>query len=424
MSFFDRLGLRTRLFAWLLAAIVAGMLASTAAYALLRSELESGPLRTVSRALASQVSERWDDPAAVDAAIDHTRTELGVDVKIRRDVATLPPGVQTHKVLYFEGEFAYVPVVRDGKLVGAIQLPASAPPGRRLRQLVFLGVALIVLAIAARSVSKLVVRPLESVVDAAHHFGDGDLTARAGDVPRASPEVREVARSFDAMATRVERMVRDQRELLAAVSHELRSPLGRARVALELARDQGAAMPAIERVERSMTEVDSILGDLLSITRAGLSDLHKEPTELVAFLRAQLAKTDSANVVVVGDEDVVAPVDPALFGRAVANVVDNARHHAGPGEIRVTVTPHGDRAVISVLDRGPGIPPELIEKAFDPFVRGDPARSRANGHHSTGLGLAIVRRVIEAHGGSATVRNVERAGKIVGAEVSIELPSA
>ncbi len=419
-----KFGLRTRLFAWLIVAIVAGMIASTAVWMAFRSELESGPLRTMSRVVAAELAEHWDDPATVDASVANARTQLGVDLRIRRDVGALPAGLQTHRAMFFESDSAFVPIVRNGKVVGALQFPAEAPPGRRVRQLVFFGASLIVLAMFARSVSKLVVRPLERVAEAAHRFGDGDLTARTGNVPHASPEVREVARSFDAMATRVERMVRDQRELLAAVSHELRSPLGRARVALELARDQGASdVPAIQRVERAMTEVDTILGDLLSITRAGLSDLHKEPTHLVPFLRNHFSDAESASVVVAGDPEIVAPVDPQLFERAITNVIDNARHHAGPGEIRVTVEPHGDRAVVSVLDHGPGLAPEMIEKAFDPFVRGDPARSRANGHQSTGLGLAIVRRVIEAHGGSASIRNVERAGKIIGAEVSIELPA-
>jgi signal transduction histidine kinase len=77
-----------------------------------------------------------------------------------------------------------------------------------------------------------------------------------------------------------------------------------------------------------------------------------------------------------------------------------------------------------VRDHGGGVPTEILEKVFDPFVRGDTARTHQNGHQSTGLGLAIVRRVVEAHGGSATIRNVESAGKIIGAEVSIELPAA
>jgi two-component system OmpR family sensor kinase len=425
----NRFGLRTRLFAWLIAAILAGMAASSTAWLLVRSEVDSGPLRTMSRALGAQITAEWDDPSAVDATVEHARAATGSDLKLRRDVDALPASVRAHRTsLVFDRGECFVPIIRDARVVGALEFHSELPPGRLVRLIVFLGVALIVLAIAARSISGLVVRPLERVAAAAHRVGEGELDTRAGDDPRASPEVREVAKAFDTMAARVERMVRDQRDLLAAVSHELRSPLGRARVALELARDQGANAPAMERVERSMNEVDSILGDLLSITRAGLSDLHKQPTPLVAFLRQRFTDGDGARVIVSGDESVIAPVDPALFERAVSNVIENARHHAGPGEIRVTVEPKGDRALVSVRDEGGGVPSEILEKAFDPFVKGDAARSPQNGkkggHQSTGLGLAIVRRVVEAHGGSASIRNIEQAGKVVGAEVSIEVPAA
>jgi signal transduction histidine kinase len=428
---FERVGLRPRLFSWLIAAIVAGMVVSMSVWSILRSEVDSGPLRTMSRALAAEVTAEWDDPKAVDATIEHTRAATSSDLKLRRDVAALPGSVRTHRTsLVFEGHECYVPIIHEGKVVGALEFPAEAPPGPIVRRIVFLCVALIALAIAARSISALVVRPLEHVARAAHKFGDGELATRAGDDRRASPEVREVAKAFDSMATRVERMVRDQRDLLAAVSHELRSPLGRARVALELARDQGATQPAIERVERSLTELDSILGDLLAITRAGLSDLHKQPTPLVSFLRQRFTEVDEPKVIISGDEKLVAAVDPALFGRAVSNVIENARHHAGPGDIHITVESCGDsrekRTLVSVRDHGGGVPTEILEKVFDPFVRGDTARTHAtnNGHQSTGLGLAIVRRVVEAHGGSASIRNVESAGKVVGAEVSIELPAA
>ena len=249
---FQRLGLRTRLFAWLIAAIVAGMAASTSAWMIVRSEVDSGPLRTMSRALGAEVTAEWDDPKAVDATIEHTRAATGADLKLRRDVAALPSSVRAHRTsLIFDGHECYVPIIHEGKIVGALEFPAEAPPGRIVRMIVFLCVALIVLAIAARSVSGLVVRPLEHVAKAAHKFGDGELDTRAGDDKHASPEVREVAKAFDTMATRVERMVRDQRDLLAAVSHELRSPLGRARVALELARDQGADA-ARDRARRSL----------------------------------------------------------------------------------------------------------------------------------------------------------------------------
>jgi signal transduction histidine kinase len=420
----SRFGLRTRLFVWLLAAIVAGMIASSAAWILLRAEIDSGPMHATSRALASEVAAHWDDEVAVDATIKRMRETTGVDFRLRRDASNLPSAVRARPTsLIFDGGAVFVPVVREGKVIGAIQFSMAAPPGRSVRQIVFVGVALVVLAIAARSVSGLVVRPLERVAEAAHRFGDGNLTARTDLDAGASPEVREVALAFDAMATRVERMVRDQRDLLAAVSHELRSPLGRARVALELARDQGATAPAIERVERALAELDTILGDLLSITRAGLSDLHKEPTALVGFLRSKFTEgpADAGRVIVEGDEGVMAPVDPALFARAVSNVIENARNQ-GPGEIRVTVEREGDKAVVRFVDGGGGLPPELIAKAFDPFVRGDGARRHQ--HQSTGLGLAIVRRVVEAHGGSAHIGNIEREGKIVGAEVSIRVPAA
>ncbi|HEY1954209.1 MAG TPA: HAMP domain-containing sensor histidine kinase [Polyangiaceae bacterium] len=419
------LGLRTRLFAWLLVAIVAGMCASAIAWTLLRSEVDSGPLRTMSRAVASELTADWGDPAAVDATVEHIRATTNPQVHLRRDVDALPRAVRSHRSsLVFDGGTAFIPIVHDGQVVGALEFPAETPPGRAIRRVVFLAVVLVVLAIAARSISGLVVRPLERVAEAAGQFGSGELAARAGDDRNASPEVRDVAKAFDAMATRVERMVRDQRDLLAAVSHELRSPLGRARVALELARDQGANQPALGRVETSIAELDVILGDLLSITRAGLSDLHKEPTALVDFLRKRVSNVDGARVVVSGDEALVASIDPALFGRAITNVVENARHHAGPGDVRITVEPRGARAVVCVRDRGPGLSSDLIEKAFDPFVRGDGARSRAQGHQSTGLGLAIVRRIVEAHGGSASIRNVEESGKVAGAEVTIDVPAA
>ena len=422
----SRFGLRARLFVWLLAAVVAGVIASQG-WIVLRAEIESNPMHATSRALASEVASEWDDEAAVDAAVKRMRETTGADFRVRRDAINLPSAVRARPTgLIFDGGAMFAPVVRDGHVVGAIQFSMASPPRRGVRPLVFVCVALIVLGIAARSVSGLVVRPLERVAEAAHRFGDGNLTARTDIDARASPEVREVAGAFDGMATRVERMVRDQRDLLAAVSHELRSPLGRARVALELARDQGAQVPAIERVERALAELDTILGDLLSITRAGLSDLHKEPTPLVAFLRHKFTESATdTRVTVDGDEAVVAPIDPALFGRAVANVIENARDHGGPGDIRVTVEPHGDKAIVSIVDAGGGLSPELIAKAFDPFVRGDGARRHrgTHEHQSTGLGLAIVRRVIEAHGGSAHIRNVEQAGKIVGAEVSIEVPA-
>jgi len=236
------------------------------------------------------------------------------------------------------------------------------------------------------------------------------------------------------MAERVEVMVRGQRELLGAISHELRSPLGRARVALEIARDRlpssedsGVERPvstALDDVEKQLGAVDGILGDLLDVTRAGLADLRKEKRAFIPWLRTLLAEEPaSPGVTLQVDsslEDLALPFDPPLLARAVHNLVRNARAYGHPGDqpINVRVTREVDAVRILVRDRGPGFAPGLAERAFEPFVRGDAARTRSAGTGS-GLGLTIVRSVVEAHGGQAFARNAADAS---GAEVGFDLP--
>jgi signal transduction histidine kinase len=234
------------------------------------------------------------------------------------------------------------------------------------------------------------------------------------------------------MADRIERVVKDQRELLAAISHELRSPLARARVALEIARDRGG--DATERplgdLEKQLVEMDAILGDLLASARAGLADVRREKTDLGAWLEAR-AQTESG-----GPIDVkVAPeaagreaeIDTALLGRAVHNVFANAWAHGHPKDVPLEL--HLDlsqkdetkQARIVVRDRGPGFSADLLPRAFEPFVTGGDG-ARSPGAHGIGLGLSLVRRIVEAHGGTASARNVEEDGRVAGAEIVLALP--
>ena len=174
--------------------------------------------------------------------------------------------------------------------------------------LVALGAALFVLALAARGVARRLAWPLEDVADAAERFGGGDLTARTrlgGRRRWVADEVRGVAQAFDQMADRIARVVRDQRELLAAISHELRSPLGRARVALEIARERGGegAAASIDDIERQLTDVDAILGDLLAAARAGLSDVKPVATPVAAWLRARLAAEPAPPAIELASDD-------------------------------------------------------------------------------------------------------------------------
>jgi signal transduction histidine kinase len=249
--------------------------------------------------------------------------------------------------------------------------------------------------------------------------------------PWVAEEVRELARAFDAMAARIEAVVRDQRELLAAISHEIRSPLGRARVALEIARERLAPGSAdaespspIDQVEHELLAVDAVLGDLFAVTRAGLSDLRTTALPILPWLRERVALEPAPTAIdVVSDcGEPIAAIDPALLGRALHNVLENARAHGHPTQpltVRVERVSGGMLRMV-VRDHGPGFPPDLLERAFEPFVRGETSRSRHRG--GTGLGLALARRIAEAHGGHAFARNVVEAGMITGAEVGLEIP--
>jgi signal transduction histidine kinase len=273
-----------------------------------------------------------------------------------------------------------------------------------------------VFAFAARRLSRQLAGPLEQIAAAADKLGAGDLSARAAVGRDVGSEVQRVGNAFDAMAARVESLVRDQRELLGAVSHELRSPLGRARVALEIARDRGSDAASCDRVERELAGVDRILSDLLDVTRAGLSDLRRVRVDLAALLR-ELAPADDVRVD--AESALWVEGDDALLARVVQNLVDNARSHGrGEAPIVVRAAAVDGHARVSVRDHGAGFPPGLLERAFEPFVRGDPARSPSKAA-GAGLGLAIVRRVVEAHGGAVGARDASP-----GAEVWFDVPLA
>jgi signal transduction histidine kinase len=232
------------------------------------------------------------------------------------------------------------------------------------------------------------------------------------------------------MATRIERVVTDQRELLAAISHELRSPLGRARVALEIARERAAA-PAgrsLDDIERQLVEMDAILGDLLASARAGLADVRRDGVDLAAWLESRAA-AETTGVIELAlppvDGRRTVAIDGALLGRALHNVFANAWAYGHPKEdpLVVTLSFENETARIGVRDRGPGFSPDVLPRAFEPFVTGTD-KARSPGAHGIGLGLSLVRRIVEAHGGTVIARNVEEGAAVKGAEIVLSLPVA
>lgn len=422
--------LQARLFFWFLAAIVAAFgAAMMAAWAMRVAEAPTAP-SVATRAIAGHLARDWDDPQACETYVAHVRDLIGLDVRLRRDLDHLPHkmGLKMGVVTFGAHGEGFIPVVRDGELVGAVQFDAGIPPSPHRNGVVALVAALFVLAMAARGVARRLAWPLEDVADAAERFGSGDLTARtrlAGRRRWVADEVRGVAQAFDQMADRIARVVRDQRELLAAISHELRSPLGRARIALEIARERSGdgAATSLEDIERQLTDVDAILGDLLAAARAGLSDVKPVPTPVASWLRARLAAERPPPAIELTSDvpdDVAVPFDAALLNRALHNILANARAHGHPPDrpIEVSLDADATRVRIVARDHGPGFPPDLLPRVFEPFVKGDVARTPGAGY---GLGLALVRRIAEAHGGRAFARNVQGGGE-TGAEVGFELP--
>jgi signal transduction histidine kinase len=454
--------LRSRLFWWFVAAILLAMGTSSLVMVTTRPEPVTGA-ESMAHSVAAHLASVWDEPEATRAYLAEVRDVTGFDVRLVREPHRLPPIVR--HVAGHGGAIApdgaghvFIPVVRGGELVGALEMDRFGPRPAAWAWWRF-GVALLlvmlVLSAMAGRIAEQLALPLERLANAADRFGGGDLAHRAdlggGRRRWIAREVRQVAVSFNRMAERVEAMVRGQRELLGAISHELRSPLGRARVALEIARDRlpEGGLPerspagALGDVEKELGAIDSILGELLDVTRAGLADLRKESRDFADWLRARVADEPQPPTIelVVGDDAkrLSLTFDPALLSRAVHNLLVNARAHGHPPDAPIEVylsrIAHprdaawaADWVRVAVRDRGPGFPPGFAERAFDPFVRGDAARKRPTVGAGYGLGLAIVRRIIEAHGGRAFARSLgteEDAGSGTGgAEVGFDLPLA
>ena len=426
--------LQVRLLGWFLGAIVLAIGASVLV-AFLTSSDNDTPTRVVSKHVQHRLARTWDDPVATEKYVAELRETTGLDMRVRRDPTLFPPvrRFRGGNGMIFEDGVAYVPVVKNGAVIGALELRTGTPPPQWWRVVVALGAALLVLGAVAGRVSKRLARPLEHLAQTAERFGSGDLTARTGieQLPRrwVAEEVRDVGRAFDGMADRIARVVVEQRELLAAISHELRSPLGRARIAVEIARDRPAGLArALDDVERQLVEMDSILGDLLASARAGLADVRLEEVELVPWLRQRIAAEKDGPIemtVATGADSARVTIDGALLGRALHNLFGNAWNHGHPKDkpLDVTVSVGGDRVRVAVRDRGPGFSEAVLPRAFEPFVMGADA-ARSPGAHGMGLGLSLVRRIVEAHGGAASAVNVLEGAAASGAEVGFELPLA
>ena len=235
-------------------------------------------------------------------------------------------------------------------------------------------------------------RPLRALVGAAADVGRGRVPAP---LEESGPqEIQTVSRAFNQMTRDLARLEDDRALILAGVSHDLRTPLARLRLGLEMA---DADAPLKGGMAADIDEMDRIIGQFLDFARAAGGE-PAAPTDLAALARDIAARYCDAGHALT-EEIVAVPevtVRPMAIRRLITNLVDNAIRHAD-GDIRLRVAPASRAAVIEVLDRGPGIPADEVERLKQPFTRLETARSGKGG---SGLGLAIVDRIARMHGGS------------------------
>jgi two-component system sensor histidine kinase CpxA len=276
-----------------------------------------------------------------------------------------------------------------------------------------------------------ITKPIRTLRGAAREFGAGDLSVRVSghrELQRRD-DLSELAGEFDRMAARIEASIASRQQLLADISHELRSPLARLSLALDLARRRvGDDVPEHQRIELEIQRLNALIEQLLTLARleghadrpqlekVDLRELVREVAEDAQF------EAEGVNRSVFIEQECDASVhgNRALLRSAIENVVRNAIRHAPEHSavvIRMQRMTPNSRLAIVVRDQGAGVPTQSLARLFEPFFRVDDARERATG--GVGLGLAITRQALVAHGGSASARNLPDGGL----EVSLELPT-
>ena len=296
-------------------------------------------------------------------------------------------------------------------------------PGTRLAVVT---IAILVAAVTSLLLARYISLPIVRLQRASRALAAGVLETRVGSPSnRRSDEVGILARDFDTMAERIQALITDKETLLRDVSHELRSPLARMRMALALAqrRASDAVQPDLSRIEKEAEQLDELIGQIMILARLRSQDAPKRESLQLDELVNQVLddarfEHPDARIEFHADGPAVVLADKRGLRSAIENVVRNALTYAGTdGPIEVRLERSDDGLTLRVSDSGPGVAAEDLTRIFEPLYRGDGSRD----HKTTGqgIGLAITARVMELHGGQVTAAN--RAGG--GLEITLRLPA-
>jgi two-component system, OmpR family, sensor histidine kinase CpxA len=339
------------------------------------------------------------------------------------------PPVQRDSRASFDGKHQYTVVL-------------GLPPGPRVfigpRGVPFTGliIGVITSGLVCYLLAWYLTKPIVRLRAAARQLAAGDLTTRTGDFAgKRRDEVAGLMRDFDAMAERLETLLKAQSRLLNDISHELRSPLARLNVALGLARQRTSIenTEMLDRIELEASRLNELIGRILTLARLedGEQLVAQTPVpldELVASVTEDAefeAQARNCHVIAsIAEGDWKVRGNASLLNSAIENVVRNAVRYTQEGssvQIELSADDRsGHEAVLRVSDSGPGVPGDVLEKLFQPFYRLDEARGRQTG--GVGLGLAITERAVRFHGGKVHAFNRQGGGLTV--EIRLPLISA
>lgn len=279
-----------------------------------------------------------------------------------------------------------------------------------------LGLVGLAVAVGVFPIIRRLLKRLENLQRGVQRFGEGDLTVRVA--TQGQDEVADLARQFNAAASRIEDLVQSHKSLLANASHELRSPLARIRMGLELMGRDASSAAARHEIARNVAELDQLVDEILLASRLDSPDVNvgaMESMDLIGLAAEECSRVD-AELDLQGVDALEVQAVPKLLRRAMRNLLENARRYS-EGRITLSLAQEGETAVIRVQDEGPGVPPAQRERIFEKFYRLPGASERSGG---VGLGLALVRSIAQHHGG--TVVCTDRPDGVAGACFELRVP--
>lgn len=336
---------------------------------------------------------------------------LEIRISVEQDEGAPPPEMLRPQMKLVRKHANHPP--REVRIYGTIELPNgkwlnfsslsdAELPGWSLSAILGLLTLATMVGVLVGWLLRRATQPLQRLAQQAEQFGRGQEIPL---LPESGPvEIRETLAAFNRMQTRLNRFVQDRTRMLAAISHDLRTPLTSLRLRCEFLADGEDK----ERMLDTLSQMEEMLKATLSFAR---DEYASEPSRDVDLLSLLQSLSDDYQergeaVRLLAEGKLVYTCRPALIRRAMQNLLDNALRYAGSAEIVLDIQPTQLRIIVQ--DKGPGIPQEWLEQVFKPFVRLDSARNTESG--SVGLGLSIARTLIHQHGGELTLANRPEGG--------------